>query len=56
MQRIVHLHGVDVARSASGGACMRIVLPLAQAAQVSERTSPGTRVPGLDRSLAGRKS
>ncbi|WP_245296283.1 ATP-binding protein [Sinorhizobium sp. Sb3] len=36
VQSIVHLHGgyVDVARSASGGACMRIVLPLAQTAQV----------------------
>ncbi|QRY65117.1 HAMP domain-containing histidine kinase (plasmid) [Ensifer sp. PDNC004] len=33
VQKIVHLHGgyVDVARSASGGACMRIVLPLAAA-------------------------
>ena len=32
VQKIAHLHGgcVDVARSASGGACMRIVLPLSQ--------------------------
>jgi signal transduction histidine kinase len=48
VQRIVNLHCgyVDVARSASGGACMRIVLPLAGANSL-RRTSPGTGAVGL---------